>query len=930
MILRGKYWIILFSFLGLPTLTAKELPAIQSYNRTDYSAHNQNWQIAQLPNGMMAFANSAGVLIFDGFRWSLYSLPDNQIVRAVATDERGYIFCGGYGTFGFWKGNEKGQLQYHDLSQKIETSNIEREEIWNIIVEEDRVLFQSFSEIYAYDYQTIKSIDPPSNIMFLSQQEREIWVPTIDNGIFKLTDQYLFESIPHTELLGTNRIAGILPYAITKKLICTQNNGLFLYEKGKLSPYNFPISKHLITNQLNRVLRLKNGQLVFGTILNGLYITDALGQKILLHLNNENGLQNNTILSLKEDQFHNLWVGLDKGIDYIKIGNPLRFYNSQVNNIGTAYSAIIYQNQLYVATNQGLYFQPLTSKKREGLRSSFQLIPNSQGQVWELNNFDGQLIAGHNLGTYQVKNQEFTPISRFTGGWNTIRVPNRQDLLIQGSYTGLILFKKGNDGTWKASHRLEGFRGPIKKILFDQFGQLWGINPHKGLFRFDIDSSFQTIKSVKTIQKSDGLPNLFRPDIFLVNQQLVVKSADAFFVFDMQQNKFIAVKSIDNLDLQKGNYKVSYFTAQNYFKIYPQYIDWYQGDQSNRLDLSLVSNFEKIHLLADSSLLFCLDNGYARRKGDLENTNSPPIPKSFVSEIQVNGQWSLYPIFQNQNSWIFQPNEQFLQFKIGHAQFTNTLPLYYQLSGWQKDWLPLTEPTKEFTNFSPGDYAFKLSHDRQRTHYVFPFTIFPKWYQTIWAKVLFMLCFIILFWFLFLLHKKRLKLQANKLEKERKRQLHEQRIQTKNEQLQHDLLNKSKELANSTMNLIQKNEMLTTIKQGLLNINPKIKGQTGYKENKKLIRLIDRHLTNNQDWEVFEKNFSQVHDSFFKKLKSDYPSLTPGDLKLSAYLKMNLSSKEIAPLLNISIRGVENKRYRLRTKLQLTPSENLIEVMMKY
>lgn len=74
------------------------------------------------------------------------------------------------------------------------------------------------------------------------------------------------------------------------------------------------------------------------------------------------------------------------------------------------------------------------------------------------------------------------------------------------------------------------------------------------------------------------------------------------------------------------------------------------------------------------------------------------------------------------------------------------------------------------------------------------------------------------------------------------------------------------------------------------------------------------NLTSEQDWEIFETNFNQVHEHFFKKLKEEFPDLTPGDLKLAAYLKMNLTSKEIAPLLNISIRGVENKRYRLRMK----------------
>ncbi|MDV7395572.1 sigma factor-like helix-turn-helix DNA-binding protein, partial [Arthrospira platensis SPKY1] len=108
-----------------------------------------------------------------------------------------------------------------------------------------------------------------------------------------------------------------------------------------------------------------------------------------------------------------------------------------------------------------------------------------------------------------------------------------------------------------------------------------------------------------------------------------------------------------------------------------------------------------------------------------------------------------------------------------------------------------------------------------------------------------------------------------------------------------------------------------------------VAGEAG-RDLKKLLRLIDGHITGDQDWELLEESFNNVHGNFFKKLKAQYENLTPGDLRLAAYLKMNLSSKEIAQLLNISVRGVENKRYRLRKKLGLPEEENLAEFMIKF
>ncbi|RYY00234.1 MAG: hypothetical protein EOO53_22325 [Gammaproteobacteria bacterium] len=84
-----------------------------------------------------------------------------------------------------------------------------------------------------------------------------------------------------------------------------------------------------------------------------------------------------------------------------------------------------------------------------------------------------------------------------------------------------------------------------------------------------------------------------------------------------------------------------------------------------------------------------------------------------------------------------------------------------------------------------------------------------------------------------------------------------------------------------------------------------------------------------ENWEHFAHHFDKVHTDFLVVLKSRYPNLTPGELKLCAYLRMNLSNKEIAQLVNISTRGVEIARYRLRKKLGLSKETNLFDFLIK-
>ena len=137
---------------------------------------------------------------------------------------------------------------------------------------------------------------------------------------------------------------------------------------------------------------------------------------------------------------------------------------------------------------------------------------------------------------------------------------------------------------------------------------------------------------------------------------------------------------------------------------------------------------------------------------------------------------------------------------------------------------------------------------------------------------------------------------------------------------------KRKELANTTMVAAKKNEVLMEIQGELNKDKSKFSNQFRLKH---IMNKINRAIKNKDEWQVFETNFNQVHEDFFKDLLEAYPKLTNKDLKLCSYLKMNLTSKEIAPLMGISVRGVEVHRYRLRKKMGLDNKENLTNFLIK-
>ena len=147
-------------------------------------------------------------------------------------------------------------------------------------------------------------------------------------------------------------------------------------------------------------------------------------------------------------------------------------------------------------------------------------------------------------------------------------------------------------------------------------------------------------------------------------------------------------------------------------------------------------------------------------------------------------------------------------------------------------------------------------------------------------------------------------------------------------QMDEDMKRKSCELADSTMNLKRKNDMLKSLDNNMQELSEYIR-QYDSKSivSKKVVsmrRSIKKNMAEDDKWEKFQENFNLVYNDYMKKLIIRYPDLTKSDRKLCAYLRMGLSSKEMSTLLNTSVRSIETARYRLRRKMDLENGENLV------
>lgn len=151
-----------------------------------------------------------------------------------------------------------------------------------------------------------------------------------------------------------------------------------------------------------------------------------------------------------------------------------------------------------------------------------------------------------------------------------------------------------------------------------------------------------------------------------------------------------------------------------------------------------------------------------------------------------------------------------------------------------------------------------------------------------------------------------------------------EKLELEQEQLQQTLEHKQRELASQVLHMQQKNAVLQQLKDGLL----PIQADQQHPKMASLLRLIDQHLGSNKEWDLFLQAFRSIHSSFLEKLQALSADLTSGELRLASLLRMNLSSKEIANLLNITDEGVKKARYRLRKKIGLDSQINLQDFML--
>lgn len=940
------------------------IPRIINYSKESYRAGTQVWDITQDRSGRMYFANDEGLLTFDGHFWKLHPLPNKTNMRSIAITDDGRIYAGGQGELGYFSPAPNGRLHYTSLIPRLPAGERNFADIWDIEIMGESVFFRvSDRRILQYRNEHFTSFPAASAWLNLKKCGAQLWAHDQENGLF-LFRGGRWQPVNGSESIGKRLVSGIFDRGDGRQTILLDDlTALTLSDQGLQSDQAF--AGRSTGGRIFRAESIKPGGYAVSTISEGCLILDEQG-RLIQQLSRKEGLQDNNVICVFQDRDGNLWTGLNNGISFIAYNAAIKYIRPNPENDVSGYATRILGNRLFIASSDGVYETPVAKGNGDlsFSRNAFRRVGQSDGQTWRIEEVNGQLLIAHTLGMFRLDPASGQAV-RFstTPGWLFVPLSpvNPSEHIISGTYGGLrhITYR---DGVFRDMGDLQGTYESLRFLTLDNNGDLWASHPYRGIYRIRLDLSKRTYQS-ELMTDRQGLPSALGNHVFKVRNQVVFGTTRGVFSFDGTSGKFVPAAYFDTV---LGEREVRYLNEDEQGRI------WFcsgkdlgviapdKADGKTRVTFfpelhgRILSGFENVYAHDGRNVFIGSEKGvihldYEKYRGE---RNRPGLLLSLAkasgkTDSLLYDGYGPHPGASENGSAI--PNLPG-SFDAYHFEYSATayaeaeyMEYSYRLDGYDRKWSEWsTKPEKDYTNLSFGRYRFRVkarnSIGTETSEAGFAFTILPPWYLTVWA------------WLFYIaaglaaimtgsryqrrkLHKQRLKFEEKQRQMEIVHQLEMEKnekeiIRLQNEKLENEILLKTRELADTSLHLVERNEALLKVKESLQRLYRDT--PQGAHDLKRTLQLINEVEKNDDSWDKFASHFDEVNSNFLRNLRQAHPKLSNTELKLCAYLELNLASKEIAQLMNISVRGVEIGRYRLRKKLGLETGQSLQEFLEQY
>lgn len=932
------------------------IPLVVNYHKALYHGGSRTWDINQDSNGMMYFANDEGLVTFNGSFWKLFPLPNKTVLRSMAIDSANRIYAGGQDEIGYFETGGNHTLRYTSLKKLLPPQYREFADVWNTVIFGKSVFFRITDRIFKLNHERIEVYLPTREWYFLGKAGNRLFAQDRDNGLLEFrNDRWV--PLENGHLLQDVMVVSIFPTGNGDYSIATLNNVSFSLNGNVISRAQQIPVKDMYTPL---TLPVNDSEYVTATALEGCLIRDA-GHRLLQRISVAEGLQNNNVTSLFVDKDKNIWAGVDNAVAFINYNSPIKYIRPDIVSDVIGYSTLIFNNKLYLSTSNGVYAAPLPGNNAGPglLKSHFSLIRNSDhGEAWQLEEVNQQLLVTHNKGVMLIKDEVAVPISKGTGSWKFLPLSSVYPVqhILVGCYWGIDLLRF-KDNRFEYAGRLKGLSDSYRFLVLDQRGDIWASHPYRGIYRLRLSPDSMQYTS-RLFTAADGLPSPFNNYVFRIKNRVVFSTESGIYEFSEDAGKFVPCSFLSVFDGMAIRYMKEDAEGNIWFCSGNKVgVARYTTDSTKRpfaityfpeVEAHILSKFDNIYPYNPENVFIGSEKGaihinfkkYVSQKRALTvflnqvkaiGKTDSVLSNGFFYKSGAGGsspeQLEVHTLPPRLNAFHF-------EYSVPAYGSANVIEYSYRLKGYEQEWSAWSNKTeKDYTNLPAGSYTFavkardNLHNESQALEYAF--IISPPWYKSGWAWAGYAAILIAVCYLLTREHQRTLIRQQRKFD-EKKRQLEyihqlelekneKEIIALQNQKLASEVALKKKELASATLRLAGNTDTLSKLKDQVSRLNH---ASNSEHEMKKLMALVKSAESSNANWDEFAAHFDEVNNDLLKKLKTKFPNLSQSDLKICAYLHLNFSSKQISQLHNISVRGVEIRRYRIRKKLGLESNQS--------
>lgn len=880
--------------LAAKAFPEKGMPVLENFTPNQYLNAGKIWDIQSAPNGIVYMAADKGLLEYDGNSWNWFK-GSNGITRSVLVVNDSLIFTGSDMDFGIWEKNNTLAFEYNSLYPFREDAQDISEEFWNVYQIDNAIAFISSRNIYLLRDQQIIKMEAPGVITGGFVSNGMLYVADEEKGVFQMDDfslELVFSYPPNERL----HVTGIYHHAQGINIV-TRDQGMFQFASGQLTRLNHQLSEILKTAIVFGIEPIGHTLIAYGTVLKGLFIADPEG-KIIHQINRNKGLPGNTVLSLHASPNGTVWMGLDHGISYLDLKRNITTVYDYMGDFGTGYTSLLKDNVFYLGTNQGLYVTGWDELNNDRESFKFQLVRGTEGQVWTLEDIEGDILMGHDKGLFLVKERQIQQLSNQEGVWT---IAPYKEFLLTGNYNGISQFRKTED-IWTFEKKLDLIKGSCNQIIIEKENILWVGIPKYGIIRARLDDDLNPVDrrifEEHTFQGND-------PFLYLSDQTMYVITDQSQYIFIPEEHKFarqlrtMSMPAIDGM-LADVHGPVIINDKYDFFPVYNGFVFTYKQERES---------FEA----PQASLVIRKTEAFNNHETALFH-HGTKIP-NHLNNVRIT---------------CFIPNQQDFLYQYSINDTLN----------WS---FPEDKKTFDILGLKHGTHTIfirAIFNESIVDTKAISLKIAPPWYHSWYAYLLYVLLAGVFIFSVRSLQKLSLKKQRKEMLIKERQSLQEQakkyqqqlllvekkRLQTEFDQLKQQLRNKTIELAKKAREDEEKNRLLLSLKEKCdkAQRNPMV-SNIQWSEMKK---MLDTYLSTEDN--TFDIQMDELHQELFKKLKKNFPDLSANDLRLCAYIKIGLSSKEIADILNIQPSSAYISRSRLRKKLQLKAEEDLYGFLNAY